>query len=154
MKSHYSGYILVVLIASFSIISVLLSVIEFNVSFETIDIGYSYPHRERRDYIIQTQQEWDDLCSPSDAPDIDFSSNIVLAVYMGEQFTGGYHIEIMNISENAFFIRVYIRETSPSPDQGVTSAFTQPYHIVKLNRIPKFIVFIHTSEDHSTYWSY
>ena len=154
MKSRYSGYILVSLIASFSIVYVLLLVIEFNISFETIDIGYICAHRERRDYVIQTQQEWDDLCSSSDAPGIDFSSNIVLAVYMGERFTGGYHIEITNISESVFYIRVYIRETSPSPDQLVTMALTQPHHIVKLNRIPKIIVFIHTSEVHSTYWGY
>ena len=148
MKPRYLGYILVSLIASFSIVSVLISVIEFNVYFETIDIGYYCAHRERRDYIILTQQEWDDFiksyCSFSEAPDIDFSSNIVLAVFMGEQFTGGYRIEIMNISENLVYIRVYIRETSPSPGMGVTQALTQPYHIVKLNRIPKFIVFIHT----------
>ena len=154
MKSRYSGYILVSLIASFSIVYVLLLVIEFNISFETIEIGYTCAHSERRDYVIQTQQEWDDLCSSSDAPGIDFSSNIVLAVYMGEQFTGGYHIEITNISENVFYISVYIRETRPSPNQLVTMALTQPYHIVKLNRTPKFIVFIHTSEDYSTYWGY
>ena len=149
MKSRYLGCILVSLLAFFSIISVLIWVIGFNVYFETIDIGGSCVHRERRDYIIQTQQEWDDLWqktywSPSEAPDIDFSSNIVLAVYMGEQVSGGYRIEIMNISENVVLTRVYIRETRPSPDDLVTHALTQPYHIVKLNRIPKFIVFIHT----------
>ncbi|MBA7588324.1 hypothetical protein ES708_30379 [subsurface metagenome] len=63
---------------------------------------------------------------------------------MGEQATGGYRIEIMNISENVVLTRVYIRETSPSPDKLWAAVLTQPYHIVKLNRIPKFIVFIHT----------
>jgi len=148
MKSCYLGYILVSLIASFSIVSVLISVIEFNVYFETIDIGGSCVHRERRDYIILTQQEWDDFiksyCSFSEAPDIDFSSNIVLAVFMGEKVSGGYRIEIMNISENVVLTRVYIRETSPSPDDLVTCALTQPYHIVKINRNPRIIVFIHT----------
>jgi len=149
MKLRYLGYILVSLIASFSIVFVLLPFIEFNVNFETIDIGYYCAHRERRDYIIQTQQEWDELWqktygSSSEAPYINFSSNIVIAVYMGERATGGYRIEITNIGENEEHIRVYIRETRPSPFDFVTMALTQPYHIVKLNRIPKLIVFIHT----------
>ena len=143
MKSHYLGYILVTLVASFIIVSFLISVIGFNVYFETIDLGYYCAHRERYDYIIQTQQEWDDLWPSSEAPDINFSSNIVLAVYMGEKSTGGYHIEIIYIGENAVHIRVYIREISPSLGGCVTMALTQPYHIVKLNRIPKDIVFIH-----------
>lgn len=148
MKSRYLGYILVSLIASFSIVFVLLPFIEFNVNFETIDIGHYCSHRERGDYIIQTQQEWDDLwqktfLSSSEAPDIDFSSNIVIAVYMGERSTGGYRIEITNIGENEEHRRVYIRETRPSPFGGVTLALTQPYHIVKLNRNYKFIELIH-----------
>jgi len=149
MKLRYLGYILVSLIASFSIVLVLLPFIELNVNFETIDIGYYCAHRERGDYIIQTQQEWDDLWQKTygaslEAPDINFSSNIVIAVYMGTRATGGYRIEITNIGENEEHIRVYIRETRPSPFGFVTMAVTQPYHIVKLNRIPKLIVFIHT----------
>ena len=149
MKSRYLGYILVSLIASFSIVLVLLPFIEFNVNFETIDLGYYCAHRERGDYIIQTQQEWDDLWqktygASSEAPDFNFSSTIVLAVYMGTRATGGYRIEITNIGENEEHIRVYIRETRPSPFGFVTMAVTQPYHIVKLNRISKLIVFIHT----------
>ena len=149
MKSRYLGYLLVSLIASFSLVFVLLPVIEFNVNFETIDLGYYCDHRERGDYIIQTQDEWGNLWqktygSSLEAPDINFSSAIVLAVYMGERATGGYRIEITNIGENEEHIRVYIRETRPSPFDFVTMALTQPYHIVKLNRIPKLIVFIHT----------
>ena len=153
MKSRFYGYILVSLIvsliAAFSIVVALLPFIEFNVNFETINLGYYCSHPERHDYIIQTQQEWDDLWqktygSSLEAPDINFSSNIVLAVYMGERSTGGYRIEITNIGENEEHRRVYIRETRPSPFGGVTLALTQPYHIVKLNRIPKLIVFIHT----------
>ncbi len=149
MKSRYLGYILVSLIASFSIVFVLLPVIEFNVNFETIDLGYYCDHLEREDYIIQTQEEWDDLWQKTygaslEASDINFSSTIVLAVYMGVRATGGYRIEITNIGENEEHIRVYIRETRPSPFDFVTMALTQPYHIVKLNRTPKLIVFIHT----------
>ena len=130
-------------------LNVLLSVIGTGVIFESIDVGQSCAHHERGDYIIQTQQEWDDLWQktygPSlEAPDINFSSNIVLAVYMGVRATGGYRIEITNIGENEEHIRVYIRETRPSPFGFVTMLLTQPYHIVKLNRIPKLIVFIHT----------
>jgi len=152
MKSRYLSYLLVSLIAFFSVISVLLPFIEFNVNFETIDFGFWCANSERGDYIIRTQQEWDDLCqktcrSSSEAPDIDFSSNVVLAVFMGEQPTDGFRIEITKIGENGAERRIYIRETIPG---GLLAAIiSYPYHIVKLHRIPKPIVFIHTLEDYS-----
>jgi len=155
MKSHYLDYIVISLIVSFSIVCILLPFIEFKVNFETIDLGYYCVHRESHDYFIQTQQEWDELWqktywSSSETPDIDFSSNIVIAVYMGERATGGYRIEITKISEGVAHRRIYIRETRPSPSDVVTFALTQPYHIVKLSRNFKFIEFIHTYEVHSS----
>jgi hypothetical protein len=152
MKSRYLGYIYISLIASLSIVFVFPLFIGFN--FDTIELGYYCAHRERYDYFIQTQQEWDALwqrTSSSEIPDIDFSSNIVIAVYMGERVTGGFRIEIINIVESITHRRVYIRETSPSPSDPVTLALTQPYHIVKLNRDYRLIVFIHTYEVHSIY---
>ena len=154
MKSDYSKYILVSLLVSFGVISALLTLIEFSVDFETIDFGFWCAHSERGDYVIQTQPEWDDLWqktsqSSSEAPDVDFNYNVVLAVYMGERGCSGYVIEILNIGENGAHRRVYIRETMP--DDGGLAVMIQPYHIVKLKRIPKEYVFIHTYEVHSTH---
>ena len=120
MKSRYLGYIVVTLIVFYyCTVFFLFPIIELNVNFETIDIGVSCTHSERADYIIQTQQEWDELWQrtywyPSETPDINFSSTIVIAVYMGQRNTGSYRIEITNIGENLMHRRVYIRETSPS----------------------------------------
>jgi len=61
MESRYWNYILVSLIISFSIIVVFIPFIKANEDFETIDLGHYCAHRERADYIIQTQQEWEDL---------------------------------------------------------------------------------------------
>ncbi|NHJ19656.1 MAG: protease complex subunit PrcB family protein [Candidatus Lokiarchaeota archaeon] len=148
MKSLYYNYILVSLITSFSILVAFLPFTKANLNFETIELGYFGAHRERCDYIIQTQQEWEELwqkvhSSSSEPPYVNFNSHLVIAVFMGERVTGGYRIEITSTRESGLFRWVYIRETSPSPFDCVTMALTQPYHIVKINRNFQFILLIH-----------
>ena len=120
-----------------------------NTNFETIELGYYGAHRERSDYIIQTQHEWEELwqkvhSSSSEPPYNDFNSHVVIAVFMGERTTGGYRIEITSIKESGLFRWVYIRESSPPPSAFVTMELNQPYHIVKIKRTYQFILFIHT----------
>lgn len=149
MESRYWNYNLVSLITSFIIVVVFIPLINANEDFETLDLGHYCTHRERGDYIIQTQEEWEDLwqrtySSSSEPLEIDFKSHIVIAVYMGERVTGGYHIEITSIEESGVFRWVNIRETNPSPTDLVTMALTQPYHLVKIRRNYLIILLIHT----------
>ena len=73
-------------------------------SFETVARGGFCGHLDKKDYIIDTQSEWEELWeitvsifSPRPKlPAIDFSENIIIAVYLGRCSSGGYTIEIMN----------------------------------------------------------
>jgi len=57
---------------------------------------------------------------------------MVIAVFQGQQPTGGYEIKIEKIIETRDKLRVYIKETIPDSSDMVTQALSSPYHLVKL----------------------
>jgi len=67
-------------------------------------------------------------------PEVDFKSNIVVAVFMGEKKTVGYGICISKIEESANNIYVELEETQPSGGADVAQRLTQPYHIVVVGK--------------------
>lgn len=70
------------------------------------------------------------------APAMDFSQQSVLAVYMGEQRSGGYAIEITGVELVNGTLKVTVKETRPAPGAMVTMALTQPYHMVRIPKVP------------------
>ncbi len=120
------------------------------VNIETIEKGIYCGITEKRNYVIKNEDEWKNLwvnihsgvlIEPPPQTQIDFSNYSVIAVFMGEKNTGGYSIEIDKIYHEGDKIVVYINESTPAPDMMVTQALTQPYHIVKVERIDKEVIF-------------
>jgi len=117
--------------------------------FQSISKGYYSGHRKRAQYVIQDDEEWtkawnqhmsirDPRPSP---PKVDFSNTTVLAVFMGEFPTGGHAIEIKEVIDKGNLVIVKVEETYPGKGCIVTEAFSQPYHIIRVSKIDKEIVF-------------
>jgi len=112
-----------------------------DIAFETIAQGSNSGHKEAAQYAITDQAEWETLWATvyttqepvPPVPDIHFEEQTVLAVFQGEHSTGGYAIRITNIKEGNGVLEVSVDEQSPGPGDIVTQAFTQPYHVVKVN---------------------
>ena len=123
--------------------------IESNVNFEVIEKGFNSGHSEKKNYVVDNEDEWGDLWNKVNSivipqpelPDVDFNNEIVIAVFQGEKPTGGYSIEIIKIVEDNKII-VFYKEFSPEPGDFVTQALTQPYHIVKIKKSDKEVVFV------------
>lgn len=115
------------------------------VSFVNLDKGFSSGLRERKFVVIKTANEWKELWSshmsgsiPSKAlPSVDFQTEMIVAVFLGEKMTGGYGVEITKIEESRQkrILSVTIRESKPPADAMLTQALTQPFHIVKLKKV-------------------
>ena len=75
-------------------------------------------------------------------PEIDFSKEMAIAVFLGTKNSGGFDIEIMKIKELETHIEVFVKNTRPDPDGMVTMALTSPFHIVKLKKQSKEVKFI------------
>lgn len=110
------------------------------VSFHTVLKGHRSGVPEPLQMVVRNQSEWSTLWqrhvsiepSPPPLPAIDFSKEIVVAVFLGEKSTGGHDVEIVRIDQNNDVLLVAFVEKSPQPGGVVTQAFTQPFHIVRV----------------------
>jgi hypothetical protein len=64
-------------------------------------------------------------------PDIDFSRHMVIAVFLGEQRTGGYEITVDRLIRTWNGLKVVVRERHPGAGCLTTQMLTQPFAIIK-----------------------
>lgn len=72
-------------------------------------------------------------------PTIDFSKEMVIAVFMGQRSSGGFSTTIEKVVDGAKNVVVTYREKSPSGMS--TAAMSQPFHIVRVPASTKPVVF-------------
>lgn len=92
---------------------------------------------------IETRWDWEALWArhqatsdpPAELPEIDFENSMLIAVFDMDEATGGYSIEVQEIIPGAAGLTVFAVRTSPGRDCLVTQAFTQPFHIVVVDRV-------------------
>ena len=109
------------------------------VPFTEIEQGAYCGLKARVNFVITDNDTWSTLWTDinnistgyPDLPYVNFTSEIVIAVFLGEFVTGGYVAEITSIVVSESEITVYIKEQHPGSSCVLTMALTQPYHIVK-----------------------
>jgi hypothetical protein len=69
------------------------------------------------------------------APVIDFSKSMVIATFMGQQNSGCYDTDIINIDRTGGKVNVTIRNTVPRPLVRCTMMMTAPAHLVVVERV-------------------
>jgi len=118
-------------------------------SFETLAKGHYSGHKSSGNLVINDPDTFTQVWNLTFAgrspftpvPETDFSNATVIAAFMGEFSTGGYSIEIKEMTGYPDKVIVSVERTSPEPGSPVTMALTQPYHIVKTEKITKPVVF-------------
>ena len=73
-------------------------------------------------------------------PNVDFSKEVVLGLFMGSKSSGGYAIKIDHIKIDDKYTAVFINEVKPTG--MATSVITQPFYLAKMNKPSKPIRFI------------
>ncbi|MFX1535785.1 MAG: protease complex subunit PrcB family protein [Promethearchaeota archaeon] len=115
------------------------------ISFETIEQGAYCGITTRVNYTITESEAWEKLWTDfhrghtplPELPSIDFTTELIFAVFQGERSTGGYMTNITRISVTETSFKVYIDEVHPGAHCVTTQAITQPYHIVKISNFPQ-----------------
>lgn len=110
-----------------------------NLPFEEIEQGFYCGFKARVNYVIEDNDTWATLWTDMNnistgvpaLPYVNFTQEVVFAVFLGEFVTGGYVAEITLIGFSGGSLTVTIREQHPGDGCGVTMALSQPYHIVK-----------------------
>lgn len=91
-----------------------------------------------REAVIRTQAEWAALWKAHGQPEppvaVDFSREMVAAVFLGTRATGGYSVQIVGTRRSGDALVIEYTEQQPDRDAILTQALTTPFHIVKLPR--------------------
>jgi hypothetical protein len=76
---------------------------------------------------------------------MDFTRHSVVAVFAGEQPTGGYSVEILSAetsgSQTQVQLRITVQHRQPSAGDFVIEALTYPYHMIRIPKIEGRVVF-------------
>jgi hypothetical protein len=97
---------------------------------------------EERKEVIRDDHAFRDLWAGHSAgmdpapppPAIDFSHEMLIAVFGGTQATAGYRWTLQNLSEENGSLAVHLRFDRPGADCVVAQVLTQPYLLVKTER--------------------
>mmetsp|Transcript_13313 Transcript_13313/g.23842 ORF Transcript_13313/g.23842 Transcript_13313/m.23842 type:complete len:254 (-) Transcript_13313:18-779(-) len=121
-----------------------------SVPFQTIEEGHhsgiSRPltdvYRTPQEFEIFWKKHQSDRFPPAPAPDINFASQMAVAVFMGTQNTGGYRVEITSVDNVDGELVVNFMTSSPPRGAVTTQALTQPYHIISLDASDENVDFL------------
>jgi hypothetical protein len=93
---------------------------------------------ERREVVVRSAAEWDALwrqhSSSGAAPAVDFSTEMVAAIFLGTRPTGGYSLDILSAAPLGGALIVEYTERRPGGDAIVTQVLTAPFHMIRLPR--------------------
>lgn len=108
-------------------------------------IGNSLP---QQNLVITNSAQWTTLLNTLDAnnnvsggfteTNINFNQYMVIAVFDQTYLNGGHSIDIVAVDETAANLEVNIEKLLQG---NATSIVTQPYHIVKIPKIAKPVIF-------------
>ena len=118
------------------------------IKFKVIDHSQISGITFQKFFEIRSAQEFEDFwtihAQPSrkPLPKIDFAQEMVLAVYYGQQQTGGYGIYIHTVEEQETELLVKVHPIEPKPGSIRTMMITQPNMIISLPSTPKPVHFV------------
>ncbi len=123
---------------------------EIIIPFAVIHTGVYSAIGDKREVVIKNNEDYQKLMAEvynnldqmPQIPDVDFSKNYVVAMFMGSRNTGGYTLKFDKVIKRADDLTVSAYETSPGKTCIVTEAISQPYEIIKIPRIEKKVKFI------------
>jgi hypothetical protein len=114
-------------------------------ALRTIDRGAQSNIDSTRQAVARTEAEfvalWKAHNYEKPAPAVDFTREMVVAVFMGSRPTGGFSVEIVSAAERGGEIVVGYRERLPSADAMTAQVLTSPYHIAAIPKSEKAVRF-------------
>jgi|GEM_PF-1291220 len=103
----------------------------------------------RQQIVVTNENEWRNLWDQIHAgitprpelPQVDFSTNMVAALFQGLHGTGGFKIAAERVTEEDNAVRVWFVESAPESGCLVSMALTSPIHIITFPNRAKPIEF-------------
>ncbi|HXG23114.1 MAG TPA: protease complex subunit PrcB family protein [Chthonomonadales bacterium] len=83
---------------------------------------------------------------PASLPKVDFKKFDVVAVFLGSKPTGGYSVEIGDVRRDRKGATIPVTIHKPGPGSIVTQAFTYPFAMRAVPKLPKAVKFAITEK--------
>ena len=119
-------------------------------TFTSVAKGDMSGQREAKQVIVRTPAEWAMLWkdhSPKDKlPAVDFTTNMVVGIFLGTKPSAGHGVEIVGVrTQDKDLIVEYVQK---QPGRGVMAAqiLIEPYHLVSVPKHPGTVRFLHVPE--------
>ncbi len=119
------------------------------VAFVPVGKGSYGGVNDRRFVVVKDEIEWKELWGEINGnvlplpplPEIDFSRQVLAAVFQGLKRSGGYSISVEAIIETGDRVTVSVREQEPGPQNLVTMALSSPWEVVAFPLPQKPVLF-------------
>lgn len=106
------------------------------VSFTTVAQGDSSGQQTLKNVAVRTLAEWEALWkvhAPGEKPPaVDFSSTMVVGVFLGSKPSTGYQAEIVAVRREGEALIVNYVERRPGPGTVAAQILTEPFHLVAM----------------------
>ena len=116
----------------------LAAILQATIPMRAIDKGVMSNMDDARQASAGSLQEWSQLwtqhAGERTRPSVDFSKEVVVAVFLGTRPTSAFGVEIVRVRQEGPALVVTYRETRPAPDGVAAQVLTSPYHIVAVPR--------------------
>ena len=116
----------------------LAAVLQAAVPMRSIDKGVMSNMDAGRQASARSTGEWTALwrlhAGERTRPNVDFSREVIVAVFLGTRPTAGFSVEIVGVRQEGQALIVSYKETRPAPDALTAQVLTSPYHIVAVPR--------------------
>ncbi|MFX1483908.1 MAG: protease complex subunit PrcB family protein [Promethearchaeota archaeon] len=114
------------------------------VPFEEIGQWWISGYESRNNLAIRDNETWKTLWTemesiqlhPADLPEVNFTREMIIAVFQGERGSSGYWTNITRITMTDTYYVVYVDEIHPGDNCVTLAVMTYPYHIVKISDVP------------------
>ncbi len=102
---------------------------------------------EKQNKVINSDEEWNSILSKLNISKetitaIDFSKSTILLLIDSVKNTGGYAVGVDSVKVEKNKMEVVVKYSGPKPTDMVTMAIEQPFHVIKINKTNKEIVFV------------
>jgi hypothetical protein len=112
------------------------------VNYEVIQNGTYSGKKDATAQVIADVKTWEQLWKQHvsvlvpqpPVPEIDFESEVVVAIFAGEKKSGGYSVMIKDASAVVNDIVIKYRLTEPQPNSFTIQVITQPFIMLKMDK--------------------
>ncbi len=135
-------------ILSITLLSCSSGISESNVTYKVLHSGQNTSIENKKfllienndDYISAIEKLNIDESDYDGLLDVNFKSNNVCVLLLGERMTGGYSIEVDYIKKKEKSLYIKTKEITPEKHSNVIMAITNPYCLITIPKIKNIII--------------